>query len=226
MPNTGRVPPGRAGLLWLRHRLAIATRGVDLLQRKLAILSTEEQRLRLLTGHTAQQWEEDAARADRWLVRAALLGGQPTLRMAALRPTAEVTPTWTVVMGVRYPAEPDCRLPDRPSDAPPVGTAALVIAERAYREAVPAALRHAAATAALRCVEVEVATTRQRVRALEQHWIPRLQAALALARLQMEELEHSDTVRRRWTSPATPTAREGDRVGGAGAAQRRSWQRG
>lgn len=208
MPATRQVPAGRAGMLWLRHRLAIATRGADLLQQKLTILTAEEQRLQLLTQHTAREWREAADRAERWLVRAALLGGQSAVRAVALPATAEAEPTWTTVMGLRYPGEPRCRLPDRPAEAAPLGSAALVEAERACRVAVPAALRHGAATAALRRVRVEVAATRQRVRALERHWIPQLQQSLAAAALQMEELDHGDAVRRRWATAASSTIRE------------------
>ncbi|HSO55578.1 MAG TPA: V-type ATPase, D subunit, partial [Actinomycetes bacterium] len=49
------VPPGRAGRLWLRGRLATAERGLDLLDRKLRILRREQERLRLLERRTAEE---------------------------------------------------------------------------------------------------------------------------------------------------------------------------
>jgi V/A-type H+-transporting ATPase subunit D len=67
----------------------------------------------------------------------------------------------------------------------------------AYREAAQAAVRHAAAASALQTVEAELTATRQRVRALEHHWIPRLESGLTAARLQMDELEAADAARRR-----------------------------
>ncbi len=198
MPVLSRVPPGRAGVLWLRHRLALATRGADLLHQKLAILTAEAQRLDLLTAQTRREWEEHSRRAEEWLTKAALFGGQRAIRLACPAATAAVERAWTTVMGIRYPAEPRCQLPVHPPDAAsPAGTA-LAHADLAYRAAVPAAVRHAAAVAAGRSVAAEIAATRQRIRALERHWLPRLHGALALARLQMEELEHADAVRRRW----------------------------
>ena len=48
-------------------------------------------------------------------------------------------------MGLRYPAEASCELLGRPPDGPLPGSAALMLAERAIRAAVPAAAEHAAA---------------------------------------------------------------------------------
>jgi V/A-type H+-transporting ATPase subunit D len=205
VPTLRQLPPGRAGVLWLRHRLAVAQRGADLLQQKLAILTIEAQRLELLLQRTERDWRERARAAEEWLVRAALSGGQRAIRLASPAPSATAEPAWTTVMGVRYPAEPSCHLPEESPDAAGPGPSALTEAQHAYREAVPAAVRHAAAAAAGRRVAAEIATTRQRVRALERHWIPRLQAALAAAELQMEELEHADAVRRHWAAGTAPT---------------------
>ena len=41
-PRRGRVPPGRAGRLRLRHSLGTALRGADLLERKLRLLLEKE----------------------------------------------------------------------------------------------------------------------------------------------------------------------------------------
>jgi vacuolar-type H+-ATPase subunit D/Vma8 len=70
-------------------------------------------------------------------------------------------------------------------------------AGEAYRRALTAAARHAAVVAAVAAVESEIATTRQRVHALERRRIPQLEAAAARVRLQMAELEDADAVRRR-----------------------------
>ena len=47
MSTVRRVPPGRAGRLWLQHRLAVAQRGADLLDQKLRILRSEQAHRRL-----------------------------------------------------------------------------------------------------------------------------------------------------------------------------------
>jgi V/A-type H+-transporting ATPase subunit D len=211
-----RVPPGRAGLLWLRHRLAVARRGLDLLQRKQVILMQEEQRLRMLEELTRREWSEADAQARRWLLRAAALGGDRAVRIARpLRP-ATVTPRWTTVIGVRCAADPVVRLPD-PGDGVTLGSPALAAAAAAYRRALPAAARHAAVSAAYAAVRNEVGATRQRVRALERRWIPQLESAMAGIRLQMAELEDADAIRRRRVSTVDRREERHDRADTAGS---------
>ena len=45
-----RVPPGRAGRLWLQRRLEIARGGVEVLHEKRQALLREQQRLSTLLG--------------------------------------------------------------------------------------------------------------------------------------------------------------------------------
>ena len=56
MPITARVPPGRAGRIWLRRRLATARRGRDQLDRKLRILQPELQRQRIRAARSHEEW--------------------------------------------------------------------------------------------------------------------------------------------------------------------------
>src|SRR5690606_24946296 len=162
-----RIPPGRAGALWLRRRIAVATRGCELLRQKLLLLDQEERRLRLLAEATATDWRVADRRARERLLPAALLGGGLPVGGAARPASADATLRWSTVMGVRYPAEPALVTPEPSSTSPPPGGMALAGAVAAYRQALLAAVRHAAAAAALRAVETEAALTRQRVRALE-----------------------------------------------------------
>lgn len=198
-----RVPPGRAGRLWLRHRLTVAERGVGLLEQKLRVLRTTGQRLSGTADDAERDWLTCAREAELWGLRAGLSGGQRALRLAAARDRAEVRLPWLSVMGVRYPDEPGYEPPDRgPGDGVIVDNAAVVHAVGAYDLALRAAVRHAAASAAARVVQVELATTRQRQRALRKHWIPRLRAALADVELELEEQERAEAVRRRWAASA------------------------
>jgi V/A-type H+/Na+-transporting ATPase subunit D len=204
-----RAPTGRAGRLWLRGRLGIAQRGVDLLDRKLRILRREQDRLALLVQRTGEDWALACRDAETWLLRAALLGGQRALRLAADGPPADITVAWRDTMGIRYPVEATCSTPEDASP-PLAGTAALTGAAAAHRAALAAAVRHAAAAAAARTVDAEVSATRQRLRAIEDRWIPRLRAALAAVELALDELEHADGVRLRRaaaTTRATTTGR-------------------
>jgi V/A-type H+-transporting ATPase subunit D len=200
MADLRRMPPGRAGRLWLMARLRSARLAADLLERKLRILRTEQQRFAMLTRRTGERWRADWLAADRWGVRGALLGGQREVRLSTTAAPAEVEVAWASVMGVRYPAGADCRAPE-PSDADRgPGTAALVEATTAYRAAMTAAVAHAAAEAARRTVDAEVAATRRRRRAIADRWIPRLETALRELTAELEETERAETVRLRWAA--------------------------
>jgi V/A-type H+-transporting ATPase subunit D len=196
-----RCPPGRAGRLWLRRRLELAHRGLDLLDRKLRILRREQERLALLVQQTGEEWQRTCTDAESWLLRSALLGGQRALRLASDGAPADVTVVWAETMGIRYPAQATYAPPgDRAALAS--RPAALGQAASAHRAALAAALRHAAARAAARIVDDEVAATRQRLRAIEDRWIPRLQTALAEVELSLDEQERADGVRLRRAAAA------------------------
>lgn len=72
-----RVPPGRAGRMWLRARLDVAERGVALLEQKVRILGDERRRLRALTADTGRDWERACLDARTWTLR-----GRPARRTA------------------------------------------------------------------------------------------------------------------------------------------------
>jgi V/A-type H+/Na+-transporting ATPase subunit D len=200
MAELRRVPPGRAGRLWLRRRRDTAQRAVDLLDRKLRILMAEQARFRLLAARTETDWHEQYAQARVWLARAAAIGQQREIRFAAAEPTADVDIEWAAVMGVRYPAEATCRLPEASPGARPPGTAALAPAEQAHREALRAAVAHAVALRACHVVDAEVVEARRRLRALTDRWVPRLEAAAHTLSERLEEDERADTVRMRWAA--------------------------
>jgi len=187
------VPPGRAGRLWLQRRLGTAHRGADLLERKVLILQEEVSRLQETAARTATDWQGRQADAGQWLLRAGLLEGQRAIRLSADATFAEVTISYAASMGVRYPA--DAALSVQPAatwDSP-----ILAATRQAYREALAAAVRHAAAAEALRVIQAEALTTRYRLRAVRDRWIPRLDQALAEVTLALEEQERSDAARLR-----------------------------
>ncbi|MFB9839410.1 V-type ATP synthase subunit D, partial [Actinoallomurus acaciae] len=76
MTSLTRVPPGRAGRLWLHRRLIIAQRGVDLLQRKLRILVRDHHRLASEAERTGRDWAAACADADERGLRACLADGR------------------------------------------------------------------------------------------------------------------------------------------------------
>ena len=193
------APPGRAGRLWLQRRISIATSGAELLDHKLRALRAERQRLALRSERTRAAWEAASREADTWLVRAALIGGERSIRLAAEPGDAAVDIVWQHSMGVRFPNEARCTLPPPDPDAAPPG-AAVVLARESHRRALETAVEQAVVEAAIRAVEANLAATRRRLRAIEHRWIPRLQESLSRLQSQLDEEEHADGVRRRWAA--------------------------
>lgn len=184
------MPPGRAGRLWLRRRLAAAERAVDLLDRKLRILRAEQDRLQALSHRTGEEWAACCAEAELWGLRATMLGGRRVISSASFDGAAEVLVEYDLIMGVRTPAEIAVVLPQT-SPPGPEGPA-LAEARTACRTAVNAAGRHAAALTAMRLVDAEAAATRRRLQAVSIRWIPRLRAALNEIEFVLEEQERED----------------------------------
>ncbi|MGI5229655.1 V-type ATP synthase subunit D [Actinoallomurus sp. CA-142502] len=207
MTILARVPPGRAGRLWLRRRLEVTRRGVDVLQRQLRILVREHDRLASVAERTRRAWESACADADMWALRACMADGRRALRPS---PPADVTVRWEETMGLRHPAAATCR---PAGDPPPMAcSAALAEARRAARTALQAAVDHAVAREAERRVARRIAVIRQRIRALEDRWLPRLTAAIKEIDLALEEAERADAARLRRAGRAG-LGPSGDRAG-------------
>lgn len=201
-----RHPPGRSGRLWLQRRLATARRGAGLLDLKVLLLRREEERFAALAQHTGAVWEECCAEADRWLLRATAVGGQRGLRPDG-RGAAAVDITWASVMGVRYPDSATCQVPSEPSGRPVSATAAAPLAAAAYQDALAAGVAHAVAHAAAQVVAAEVVTTRGRLRAIEDRWVPELETALHTLDGTLDELERAEGVRLRWAADGQARSR-------------------
>jgi len=208
MAELRRIPPGRAGRLWLRQRIHSARLAEDLLDRKLTALSVEQQRFRLIEERTHERWRRSWRTADAWAVRSSLLCGQEELRLAAVGPEAEVTVDWASVMGARFPARAIGTVRPASPHARGPSSAALVGATAAYATALEAAVEHAAATTACAVVDAEIAATRRRLHALANRWRPRLEEASRRLSHELEETERAETFRLRWAVANTaPVAR-------------------
>lgn len=208
MATIPHLPPGRAGRAWLTHRLAVATRAAELLDHKVRVLRQEAEHFSLLVERTEANWARSCREADAWSLRATLVGGQAALRVAAEQPSAEVVVTWETTMGVSHPARAQCRLPvTLPDSTLGPATAAAVTA---HRRALESAVEHAAALAALRAVDAELAVTRRRLRGVTNRWLPRLESAHAALLLSLEEAERAEGVGLRWALRA-PHHRDGPR---------------
>ena len=188
-----RVPPGRAGRLWLRARIQRATTAAVMLDQKLHVLRDEQGRFADRARAALVVWRDKHAEAQRLVLRAVVLGGRGALAVGQ-GPPADLTVSWAATVGVRHPVSAHLTLPDREQSP----SAAAILAHDAVADATLAAVAYAVAARALRAIETELRVTALRVRSLRQHWLPRLTDALATVELELEEQERAETVRRRW----------------------------
>jgi V/A-type H+-transporting ATPase subunit D len=208
-----RIPPGRAGRLWLERRLATAQHAGKLLKEKVAILNREEQRLAKHAAEAAAEWQRLCAELETWTLRAAALSGRRALRIASAGTTAQAEVVMGSTIGIQYPLSGEVYL-ERQEDLVAVGSAAVPQASAAAHSAVQAALSAALQAAALRAIRAELAATRRTLRAVEQRWIPQLSTRLAEVRLELEESEQAEGVRHRWAAqhviaPRSPLSTHG-----------------
>ena len=211
------VPPGRAGRLWLLGRLTAARRSVELLDRKRQLLRRELSRLATLHDETRQRWVISCAEAERWGLRATVLGGASdvALSAAAVAGRANVEVAWRNTMGVQHPDQPRCALPSLSPIEAAAANAAVAPASASYRRALEAAVAFAAADASWRLLDAELHATDRRLRAIERHRLPALGDALHRLELRLDELEQEERVVTRWAQrrrrgqlagPAAPTS--------------------
>jgi V/A-type H+-transporting ATPase subunit D len=203
MAELRRVPPGRAGRLWLAARLHTARLASDLLDRKLRVLRQERERFGLIEDRARSRWQSTWHIADAWTLRAAVVAGSRDLRLSTPTQPASVDVAWKTVMGVHYPAEISCSLPPLGIADRSPGSAALIEARTALAEAVEAAAAYAAAVTARRVIDGEIEETRRRLRAITDRWVPRLDDALRRLTQNLEEIEREETFRRIRAAPAT-----------------------
>jgi len=201
-----RIPPGRAGRLWLRGRLAAARSAADLLDHKRRELESELHRMDTILSRRSQAWREAMAEAGRWLTRMDAIRGARArnIAWALAKDPARARLTWRQVMGVRYPTEYQLELPSSPNVAPLDGGAALAFAFDAYRRAVDAAVAHAVARTARANIRAETDRTIRRLRALTLRAIPAHEEALHALELRLDEQDREDAVRARWAAEAEP----------------------
>jgi V/A-type H+-transporting ATPase subunit D len=193
-------PPGRAGQTWLRRRLGAAQRSSALLDRRLAILRGRQAQFSRRADETRAVLDRLVAEAERAALRAALALGETALQPPADAPPAEVDVEWAALIGTRLPSAAQVSLPEASRLGRVPSGASAVLTARAYRDLLGAAVQHAVAVAAQRVVDDEIATTRFRLRAIEDRWIPRLQQAQTVLALALAEDESGEAVRIRWAT--------------------------
>ena len=151
-PGGMRIPPGRAGRLWLERRLATAQHAGKLLTQKLAILNREEQRLVQRAEEWTGQWRVGLCPGVRDLDAARRRVIEPARPAAGLgRHDAQAESRWGSRSGSSILSAVWCNGSSK--TCPVVGSVAVAQAAEAARAAVEAALSAAVATAALRTVQ-------------------------------------------------------------------------
>lgn len=194
-----RVPPGRAGRLWLMRRLDVAGRGAEVLDQKRRTLLRERQRTAAALEEAAASWERLGLLAAQSNDRALALAGERRLRLGAVhlrRPTT-VEVTWRNAIGTTIPtgARPD--VADPPDFVALGGGSVVAQAAEMHRQALAAAADHAVARAAHEAIEAEFAATTRRLRAIERRWIPEHERALRRLELELAERDLEDIARAR-----------------------------
>ena len=188
---------GRAARAEVERRLETARRGAELLDRKQRILRIAVQNRAKQAEESRDRWEAAARAAEPWLGRTLALDGLGKVRASAPAAFAEASVTLGGAMGITYPEAASVTLPP---EAPTAGSSALAYAAATHREALAAAVVHAADTRALLLLTRALAETRTRQRAVENRWIPRLEDELARILRSLAEQELEESLRLRWAS--------------------------
>jgi V/A-type H+-transporting ATPase subunit D len=194
-----RLPPGRAGRLWLVRRLGVARRGHDVLEQKRLALLRQLERVDELLDDARREWDGNARAAELWWQRAAVLAGERPLELAeaGVQGRADVRLGWRNALGVVYPSEASVDLP--PAEPfPSGGSAALAYAAAAHRRALEAAVDLGATERAHDRTARELRATTQRLRAIERRWIPEHERALRRLELALDENDREEAARVRW----------------------------
>ncbi|HET8723626.1 MAG TPA: V-type ATP synthase subunit D [Anaeromyxobacteraceae bacterium] len=195
-----RTPTTRMGLLEVRSRLGLATRGARLLRGKREVLANEF--FRLAREVVAGRERLDAALADAGqslAVARAREGAGPveSLAVAGAR-EVPVTVTHRRVWGVAVPRVEAPRLVRGPAQRG-VSTAGLSLsvldAARRHEEALELLLAIASRELHLRRVGAEIRDTSRRINALEQLLAPALERESARVESVLDERAREDAIR-------------------------------
>ena len=195
-----RIPPGRAGRIWLVRRLDVARRGAELLDRKRQVLLRELAQVRTEAADAERAWHDAAAQVALWSARAAILDGPGRLELLArhAQQPASLELSWTNLMGARLPSVERIDLPDPPPLSALGGSSATVLLARACADATRAAVRYVALQRAEAELSAELRRAARRLRALQNRWIPQHEAALASLDLALDESQREQSARARW----------------------------
>ena len=186
--------------MWLRERLAVASRAREVLEEKLEALNRELHEVRGRLAEDQEAWQQALETAERLLRSAELIGGvEQTERVVALISEATVAVEFGRTLGVPHPTSAAVTSPDGVA-TPWAHTSRVHRAGTAYRDALRAGARYATTRRALDILEGEYRRTSRRLRSIERRWIPALEAQLRTSARALDEAEREDSVRISWVA--------------------------
>ncbi|MFT3915543.1 MAG: V-type ATP synthase subunit D [Anaeromyxobacteraceae bacterium] len=197
-----RSPTTRSGLLELRSRRGIATKGAHLLRAKREVLAGETWKLMREVLRGRARLDEVLREAVKALALAGGLDGEPALGSLALPAGREIPVQVTTrrVWGVPTPAidAPGLvRGADARGSSPAGWSPQAAEAARRHEEALEVLLRIASRELHLARLGEEIRATSRRINALEQLVLPALAAEAARVEGALDERDREDAVRRK-----------------------------
>jgi V/A-type H+-transporting ATPase subunit D len=189
--DRARTPADRLRLI---RRRELASHAGELLGSKEEALERERARLEGHASRSGDEWSRRCEEAATELVRARLLGASDELArlVASGAASATVEPDWQTSMGIAYAGSVACTSGESPQVT---STAALRPAIEAFRRALESGAQHAAASLALRRLDRELADTRRRRRAIDDHLRPSLDRQLHDLDLRLDEIDRDEALR-------------------------------
>jgi V/A-type H+-transporting ATPase subunit D len=194
-------PAVRSRLIQLRHDLAAARSGRDLLDRK------REAILRALTERAPREAAARQAATDAMVHARAALGsaqteaGRAVLDAAALAQPPLEAPSirHASIVGVVVPVVASRSQPYQPHYGPATGPPSLDRAGAAFAVALPAILALASEETTVRRLRAALQRTARRMNALDEIVLPGIQRQIAAVGAALEEEERDEAIRRkRW----------------------------
>jgi vacuolar-type H+-ATPase subunit D/Vma8 len=151
---------------------------------------------------TLHEFSQACAETDLWARRANILSGSAATALvgARLAGRARVEISWRNTMGVLHPDRAIITTPDFSGTERAALNSAMGPSRDAHVRALEAAARHAVAESALRAVQAELAITQRRLRAIERHRLPTLNAELHSLELRLDEVEREERLVTRWSA--------------------------
>jgi V/A-type H+-transporting ATPase subunit D len=195
------IRPTRMELLKLRKRRVLAEKGHDLLEEKRDALVMEFFKLIEVRRGLRRELEEKIKRAYESLIEAQMIMGRSGVENASysVAEMADVAVDTKNIMGANIPVIEETPLREGKERGYGYASTSAKLDEAAscFEEVLKHVLKLAENDGAIRMLAQEVESTKRRVNALENVFIPKLSATQNHIEMHLEELEREDFFRRK-----------------------------